>query len=149
MKRIIFISLCMVLTACVNSSKISTSSPYNSYSKFLSALKFQDQNSALNLLSNTNQVSFNQRETNENFFLFFPFFSSVDTVVPYELDHFSIIRGSIACLTVVGSDASGEPTSLSFELFKESDDWKLNFVELEYYESKSELPKEAMCPKKV
>ncbi len=146
MNKLILAILVTITASCASIQK-HVASPYNVYSEFKAAMERKDFEKSLSLLSNSNRGRFNNRETDESFDYFFPFFSSIDSVVTEEVSHFQKIYEDHACLTVVGFDDKKEPTSISFLLFNERNGWKFNLVHMFYYESVSEFPSEAFCPK--
>jgi hypothetical protein len=145
MRYIILVILVALIAACA-SSPATIDTPYSSYERFKNSLSNKDIEESLSLLSRFNTNRYKGREENESFEYFFPFFSSIDTVVVNEENHFESIQNNQACLTVIGFDEKNEPTSISFQLLNEGGAWKLNLVHMIYYESSSEFPSNAVCP---
>lgn len=145
MNKYILVFVVAFTASCASLQK-EVASPYEQYGRFIDSLERKDSERSLSLLSDFNIERFKKRESNESFDYFFPFFSSIDTVVAKEVGHFQKIYNNSACLTVVGFDKKNEPTSISFQFVKEEGNWKFNLVHMIYHESANEFPSEALCP---
>ncbi len=149
MKFGLFITALSLIVSCASTvNSVSKDYPYDTYTSYINALNNQNYKASLNLLSRSNNLRFSQQEGSEAFDAFFPFFSSINTVVTNEVNHYQAIHSEKACLTVVGFDSTKEPTSVNFELFNEGGKWRFSFVQMVYHESSVEFPNSAICPKK-
>ncbi|WDE08460.1 hypothetical protein SG34_031545 [Thalassomonas viridans] len=146
MKKLIIYVLLALVISCSGTGQKSVISPYQYYGQYLQFLKAKDYDAAIDMLSAYNQKRFQSRNTQESFEEFFPFFSSVDSVVVKEFAHYQEVGKAKACLTVSGFNLAGEPASLNFELLNERSGWKFNYVHMAYHDSKNEFPKAAVCP---
>ncbi len=145
MKTLFIVATSIFLLSCATFDKAKMVSPYESYKSYLEALKAKDYNSAASMLSSKSKNEYN---ADKDFNDFFPFFSSIDTVVIKETTHYQKILGSKSCLTVNGFNSTGEPTSLNFELLNENSAWKFSYVQMMYHDSKDEFPSSVKCPPK-
>ncbi len=146
MKTLFFIAASIGLLSCVTLEEKQQVSFYNKYKSYIDALKTGNYDSALTMLTLHNQSQFSTSKDNESFTDFFPFFSSVDTVITDEKNHYQDFFGSKGCLTVNGFNSAGEPTSLNFELLTENGEWKFSYVQMMYHESRDEFPSSVKCP---
>lgn len=145
MKKSLIMILLGLSTSCTNTVE-NNISPYQQYKHFLTSLKVKNYENALHMLSPYNQARFHKDKANESFNEFFPFFSSVDSVVVKEFRYYENNKGKKSCLTVSGYNKKGDPTSLNFELLYVDGYWKLHYVHMAYHETKNEFPNKATCP---
>lgn len=145
MKYSFILIISILLQSCTTFNKKDVASPYENYKLYLEALKRQDYNSALSMLSSK---IIDQDAKHEEFNDSYPFFSSVGTVVSKEVSHFQEVFRSRSCLTVNGFNDTNEPTSLNFELLNEKNTWKFSYVQMMYHDSSEEFPSSAQCPPK-
>ena len=146
MKTLFFVASSFLLLSCTTFEESQQASLYKNYKSYLNALKTRNYDSAIAMLALHNRNRFSNSKDGEDFNGFFPFFSSVDTVITNEINHYQEFLGSKGCLTINGFDSVGEPTSLNFELLNENDEWKFRYVQMIYHESKDEFPSSAKCP---
>lgn len=144
MKLPLILFLLVLLVSC--SSTNNSVSAYQQYNTYVELLKTQNYDDAIDLLTPYNQKRFKNKLTDETFEEFFPFFSSLDTVVVNLKQHFEVMEKSKSCLTVFGYDSEGEPTSLYFELLNHNGVWKFQYVQLNYLDSEEAFPAKAICP---
>lgn len=145
MKKLLIVSLFGVLTSCANTVENKVS-PYQQYKLFLTSLKVKNYDDALHMLSPYNQTRFHKGKADESFNEFFPFFSSVDSVVLKEVRYYEKNSGEKSCLTISGYNKEEAPTTLNFELLNVDGYWKLHYVHMAYHETESEFPDKATCP---
>jgi hypothetical protein len=145
MKKLLIISLFGFITSCTNTVE-NNISPYQQYKQFLTSLKVKNYEDALHMLSPYNQTRFHKDKADEGFNEFFPFFSSVDSVVVKEIRYYEKVKDEKSCLTISGYNKEGDPTSLNFLLLNVDGYWKLHYVHMAYHETKSEFPDKATCP---
>jgi len=145
MKKLLIFSLLGFIASCTNMVE-NNISPYQQYKKFLTSLKVKDYEDALHMLSPDNQARFHKDKADESFNDFFPFFSSVGSVVVKEVRYYENNKAEKSCLTISGYNKEGDPTSLNFELLNIDGYWKLNYVHMAYHETKNEFPNKATCP---
>ncbi len=149
MKLALFIMMLPLIVSCSNTGNIiSKVTPYNAYVSYIKSLNSHNYKASLNMLSRSNNLRFNQQEGREAFDNFFPFFSSINTVVVNEKNHYQTLYSERACLTVLGFDSTNEPASVNFELLNEGNKWRFSFVQMVYHESITEFPHSTICPKK-
>lgn len=146
MKKLLLIVLSGMLISCATYEHGKQRSLYENYKKYISALQTRNFNAAVGMLTSNNREQFHQSKEGEDFNAFFPFFSSVDSVVTAEKNYYQSIAGTKGCLTINGFDASGEPTSLNFELKNEKGAWKFDFVQMMYHSSSDKFLSSAKCP---
>lgn len=90
--RMLFLSAASILlVSCATFDESKQVSPYENYKLYLEALKTKNYNSAVSMLTLKSQ---NQFTSDKNFNDFFPFFSSIDTVVTDEITHYQEIFDS-------------------------------------------------------
>lgn len=148
MKITLFFSIFIFLTSCSTFQKGKEVSPYDRYNSYLKALKSKNYDSALSMLTSHNQKLYSDSQTGEDFNAFFPFFSSIETVVTEEFGHYQKQFGAKSCLTINGFNKAGEPTSLNFELLNENGQWTFSYVQMIYHDSKDEFSAFPKCPPK-
>ncbi len=148
MKTLFFVASFLVLLSCTTLERGQQTSLYKNYKSYLDSLKTRNYDSAIAMLTSHNRNQFSNSKDGEDFNAFFPFFSSVDTVITDEKNHYQDFFDSRGCLTVNGFDSVGEPTSLNFELLNENGEWKFSYVQMIYHGSKDEFPASAKCPPK-
>lgn len=148
MKTLFFVASSILLLSCAVFESDQQTPLYNNYKSYLSALKIKNYDSAITMLTLHNQNLFSNSKDGEDFNAFFPFFSSVDTVIADEINHYEVLFGSKGCLTVNGFDSVGEPASLNFELLNENGGWKFSYVQMIYHGSSDEFLSSAKCPPK-
>ncbi len=146
MKILFFVAISIALSSCATLGEKQQDYFYKNYTSYVKALKSGDYDSAFTMLSSHNRDQFSISKDNEKFNDFFPFFSSVDTVITDEINHYQEFSGSKGCLTVNGFNSLGEPTSLNFELSIENGEWKFSYLQMMYHESKDEFPSSVKCP---
>ena len=144
MRALLLVAMSIALLSCAALEKKQQASFYNKYKSYIDALKTGNYDSALTMLTLQNQFSISK--DNESFTDFFPFFSSVDTVITDEKNYNQVFFGSKGCLTVNGFNSANEPTSLNFELLTENNEWKFSYVQMMYHESTDEFPLSVKCP---
>jgi len=146
MKTFFIVATSILLLSCATFKQGQQISLYKNYRLYLDALKTKNYTSAVSMLTPYNRNKFSNSKDGENFNDFFPFFSSVDTVVTNELNNYQGFFGSKGCLTVNGYNSAGEPTTLNFELLSENDEWKFSYVQMMYHSSNNEFPSSTKCP---
>jgi len=146
MKALLFIVASVFLLSCTTFGEKQSVSLYKSYKLYVDTLIAEDYESAVAMLALHNRNQFSLSKNSENFNDFFPFFSSVDTVIANEVNHYQYNFGLKGCLTVNGFNSVNEPTSLNFELLNENNEWKFSYVQMIYHESENEFPASAKCP---
>jgi hypothetical protein len=146
MKVFSSIVIAFSLVSCAQISYNNVNSPYEQFTTYVNLIQAKEYDSALLMLSSKNKQRFANQENGEDFATFFPFFSSANTVVVNEYEHYQQINDLRACLTVSGSNSLKEPTSLNFEMLQENGEWKFNYIHMAYHGSKDELPITASCP---
>ncbi|MEJ2630600.1 MAG: hypothetical protein P8011_05350 [Acidihalobacter sp.] len=144
MKNLILLFFVSLIASCASIPN-SENSPYTTYQSFTKSLEAKNFKKSVLFLSKPNRDRFEKMNEAENFDNFFPFFSSTNTVISKELNHFQKIHNSQACLTIIGFDKKNEPTSINLKLIYEKNSWKFSFVHIFYYKSKSEFPTHAAC----
>ncbi len=148
MKALFFVVSSIILLSCATFDGGQQTSLYKNYQSYLNALKTRNYDSAIRMLTSHNRNLFSNSKDGEDFNVFFPFFSSVDTVITDEINHYEVFFNSKGCLTVNGFDSAGEPASLNFELLNENGEWKFSYVQMMYHGSSDEFPSSAKCPPK-
>lgn len=146
MKVISSIIIVFSLASCAQINTNNMNSPYEEFTTYVKLVQAKKYDSALLMLSSKNKQRFTNQENGEDFETFFPFFSSANTVVVNEYEHYQQINDLRACLTISGSNSLEEPTSLNFEMLQEKGKWKFNYIHMAYHGSKDELPISASCP---
>ena len=104
MKLINCIFIVFFLTSCAQVKTNNVNSPYDQFTAYVNLIQTKEYDSALHMLSSNNQQRFKNQNNGEDFETFFPFFSSVNTVVVNELAHYQKSDNLKACLTVLGSN---------------------------------------------
>ncbi len=148
MKIALIFPILIFLASCSVFQKSNEVAPYDRYTSYIVALKAGNYDSALSMLTTHNQKLFSNSTTGESFNAFFPFFSSIGTVVTDELSHYQNLIKAKSCLTISGFNDAGEPTSLNLELLNEDGQWKFSYVQIIYHESKKEFSSFPKCPAK-
>jgi len=63
--------------------------------------------------------------------------------------HYEKVFNSLGCMSINGSDEEGGPISLDIEFIEEQGKWRINYMYLDFINTKNDYRKEAKCPKKV
>lgn len=148
MKLISLMVVTMLFLSCAELDKDVPVSPYDIYHRYLTVLLNNDYDTAVDMMSLNNKHRYIDQKGQDSFDSFFPFFSSIDSVVVNEFSYFQMHLKDKACLTVNGVDEKGEPTTLNFEMLYENHTWKLNYVQMMYHDTQQQFPKVATCPAK-
>ena len=146
-KIIVFMFLLFVISCSSLDGETASKTPYQQYSSYFDALQKNNYDDALGLMSNYNIDRFNDVKNDESFSYFFPFFSSVDSMIENEKDYYQVFSKTKSCLTIIGISGNGDPVSINFELLYESKVWKFNLIHVIYHGVSDELPTSAACPK--
>lgn len=146
MRTLFIIVSYIVLLSCTTFESEQRASPYQNYQSYLNALKASNYDAATNMLSLNNRTKFINNRDGESFNDFFPFFSSIGTVITNEKNHYQVVDGQKACLTINGFNDVYEPTSLYFELLNEDNKWKFSYVQMNYHASINEFSSAVKCP---
>ncbi len=151
MNRVIFsIAMVVLLASCIQLETITNQSVlHKQYTKYQSLLSKGDSSAAIDMLSKRNIDDLTSHSSKEEFFKYFPVISTINQVFLEEQGGFEVTNDRSGCLTVFGIDSSKEPTSMNMEYVSEEGAWKLDYVQVMYHGSMSELPKKAKCPTRM
>lgn len=122
---------------------------HEKFEVFCDQIRERNDDAALAMLSAKNQAEFLARNNTDNFEQHFSVLSSLPTLLRDEKGAMQKIDSSSGCLTIVGTDAAGEPVSINNEYTLEQGVWKLDYVQIIYHESGAEFPAEATCPARL
>lgn len=151
MKKYIFYIFALIsLASCVQHINIKDSNVlYDQYMKFTSLLSKRDYMPAIDMLSQRNLNDLSSHSNKKHFSQYFPVISTINNVLAIEQGSFSKLDNAKGCLTVFGLDSSNEPTSINIEYINEAGAWKLDYAQVMYHGSKTELPQDAKCPARM
>jgi hypothetical protein len=122
---------------------------HNQYMKYVSLLNNHDYSPAIGMLSQRNVEDLVSNSNKELFSKHFPVLSAINQVLAAEQGNFEKLNNNEGCLTVFGVDPSNEPTSINIEYLNEGGVWKLDYAQVIYHGSISELPHMAVCPSRM
>ena len=116
------------------------------YARYIALLDKHRYDDAIDYLSDRNITDLTTNAGRAQFRAHFPVVSTINEVLSNETRAFETIQAGSGCLTVIGSDASAEPTSMNIEYIHEHGTWKIDYVQVVYHETSEQVPKTAVCP---
>ncbi len=151
MNRVIFsLAVATLLSSCVQFETVDNRNIlHNQYTKYVLLLNKPNNETAIDMLSRRNVDDLITYSSKSEFLKHFPVISTIDQVLLEEHGIFEETNSKKGCLTVFGIDSSKEPTSMNMEYISEEGSWKLDYVQVMYHGSKSELPKNVKCPTRM
>lgn len=146
MKYISLIIL-LVLSSC-SLTKTDNNLP-NIFQEYEEALLNKNYILSVNMISRRNQNDLVTNSSISNFTEHFPLLSSVNLVLSKKINYYQKIENTKGCLTITGLDVGAEPASINIEFVKEKSNWNIDYIQVMYHSSMSELLKYAVCPEKL
>ena len=149
-KHIFSLIVLILLSSCAKHMNINSRDVLHiQYMKYASLLNNHDYLPAIDMLSKRNLDDLISHSNKQFFVKHFPVISTINQVLAVEQGYFEKLNINKGCLTIFGVDSSNEPTSMNIEYVNEADNWKLDYIQVMYHGSKTELPHEAKCPIRI